>query len=899
MSGAGVPYLVLCVDDEELLLDLCRLFLERSGVLKVDTATSAVTALEILKEKEYDAIISDYEMPGMNGVEFLKKIRALDGLIPFIMFTGRGREEVVIDALNNGADFYLQKGGEPKSQFAELKSKVEYAIRQKQAENLLKQEREQLLSIFDSLEQIVYVTDPHTYEILYVNKNFQKFLRKEVIGKTCYEEFQNLKEPCSFCTNKEIIERKPLPCIWNYYNSYYDRHFSIVDRIINWPDGREVRLEVATDITEEKRTYEELNAAYEELASSENELKLQFQELMESREKLKESEERYRTVVENSQDIFYRSDAQGNLVMVSPSVLPIYGADSLDELLGKDIASVFYKNPSDREKFLQTLYEKGSVYNYEILLEKKDGTPIWISVNAHFYYDADGKTAGVEGNIRDITKIKMAVNALRESEELYRFLVDHIEDGVFIVQDDLLVYCNNTYAKMIGYEVEEILGTIMYDHISPETRDVLISKCYHASVPSVVLESSEIQLMHKDNVTKIPVLLSLSLGEYKGERACIGTVHHVEEICLRIEDSLRESRAILSSILKESPVPQFVIDTNHVVIHWNDALSAFSGISPDDIIGTNKHWRAFYPQPRPCIADLILDGKTDELEKWYGDKARPSSFIKDAWSSTDFFPNLGENGKWLHYTGALLRNVNGEVWGALETLEDITEQIMNEEGLQAAIKKLNLLSDITRHDILNTLTVLNGAVDIIRDECEEFEDRPILPYLVPVDKALDTIHRQILFTRDYQNLGIKAPLWQSLHELIEEEIVHILSPGVNFHQEETGYLIFADSMFGRVLANLVDNTLRHGGVVTRVNVSTQVKDEALHVFYSDNGKGIVDSLKERIFERGFGSHTGYGLFLIREILSITNISIRETGKPGEGAVFEMIIPSGFFKRDDN
>jgi len=168
-----------------------------------------------------------------------------------------------------------------------------------------------------------------------------------------------------------------------------------------------------------------------------------------------------------------------------------------------------------------------------------------------------------------------------------------------------------------------------------------------------------------------------------------------------------------------------------------------------------------------------------------------------------------------------------------------------------------------------------------------------------VDKALDTIHRQILFTRDYQNLGIKAPLWQSLHELIEEEIVHILSPGVNFHQEETGYLIFADSMFGRVLANLVDNTLRHGGVVTRVNVSTQVKDEALHVFYSDNGKGIVDSLKERIFERGFGSHTGYGLFLIREILSITNISIRETGKPGEGAVFEMIIPSGFFKRDDN
>ena len=891
MSGTSFPYQVLCVDDEEFLLDLCRIFLERSGTLKVDTAISAFDGLEKLKDKEYDTIISDYEMPGMNGIEFLKTIRASDKSIPFIMFTGRGREEVVIEALNNGADFYLQKGGDPKAQFAELKSKVDHAIKQKEAETLLREEREQLLSIFDSLDQMVYVSDPETYEILYVNKNLQNTLRKEVIGKICYEEFQNLKEPCEFCTNKEIIANNPLSSIWEHYNSNYDRHYSIVDRIIKWPDGREVRLEVATDITEVKRTMDELNAAYEEIASSENELKHQFNELIKSREKLKESEERYRSVVTNSQDVFYRSDARGNLIMVSPNLLTFYGIGSLNEVLGKNISETFYKNPEERVKLLEELQNKGSVSNYETLLLMKDGTEVWVSTNAHLYYDENGEFAGVEGNIRDITEIKKGVIALRESEELYKFLVDHIEDGVFIIQDGLLVYSNHTFARIIGYSLDEILGTVLYEYISPDNRDILISKCYHTKESSVVLKSYEIKLLHKDNVTNIPVLLSLRLGEYKGKIACIGTVHYSEEICAKIESSNREKRSILDAILKESPVPQFVIDTNHEIMYWNEALSVFSGISPGEVLGTSDHWRAFYPDARPCIADLLLDDKIDDLNTWYEGNAKPSPFIKDAWSSTDFFPYLGKHGKWLHFTGALLRDSKGEIWGALETLEDISEQKMNEEGLQSANKKLNLLSDTTRHDILNTLTVLNGAVDIIRDE---FPDKIISSYLQPVDKALDTIHRQILFTRDYQNLGVKAPLWHSLKALIEETIVHSLPSEIELYQENTDYSIFADAMFDRVFTNLVDNTIRHAGMVTRITISALEMNDSLYILYSDNGKGIEDLLKEKIFDRGFGSHTGYGLFLIREILSITQISIQEKGKQGEGAVFEMKIPSEFY-----
>ncbi len=128
---------VLYVDDEPGLLELSKLFLESEGSFAVDTLTSASEALIHLKTKRYDAIISDYQMPEIDGIGFLKQLRESGDTTPFIIFTGRGREEVVIEALNNGADFYLQKGGDPKSQFAELSNKIRYAVSRKKVEEAL------------------------------------------------------------------------------------------------------------------------------------------------------------------------------------------------------------------------------------------------------------------------------------------------------------------------------------------------------------------------------------------------------------------------------------------------------------------------------------------------------------------------------------------------------------------------------------------------------------------------------------------------------------------------------------------------------------------------------------------------------------------------------------------
>ena len=125
---------ILYVDDEEMFLEIAKDYLERSGDLAIDTANSVYRAMEMLERTSYDVVISDYQMPGLTGIDLLKYIRQKDDQIPFLLFTGRGREEVAIEALNNGADFYLQKDSHFRSQFVQLEHEIREAIRRRHAE---------------------------------------------------------------------------------------------------------------------------------------------------------------------------------------------------------------------------------------------------------------------------------------------------------------------------------------------------------------------------------------------------------------------------------------------------------------------------------------------------------------------------------------------------------------------------------------------------------------------------------------------------------------------------------------------------------------------------------------------------------------------------------------------
>ncbi len=150
----------------------------------------------------------------------------------------------------------------------------------------------------------------------------------------------------------------------------------------------------------------------------------------------------------------------------------------------------------------------------------------------------------------------------------------------------------------------------------------------------------------------------------------------------RVESALRKSEAKLGNILHGSPIPTFVIDYNHKVTHWNRALELYSGIKAEDIVGTDQHWKAFYSEKRPCMADLLVDERIDQIPQWYPGKYRASDLIEGAYESIDYFPRLGKDGKWLYFTAAPLKGSGERLIGAVETLQDITETKRAEERIK-------------------------------------------------------------------------------------------------------------------------------------------------------------------------------------------------------------------------
>jgi len=226
------------------------------------------------------------------------------------------------------------------------------------------------------------------------------------------------------------------------------------------------------------------------------------------------------------------------------------------------------------------------------------------------------------------------------------------------------------------------------------------------------------------------------------------------------------------------------------------------------------------------------------------------------------------------------------------TIEIALEKFRIEESLRQANRKLNLLSSITRHDILNTLTGLIGAVDLAKMTAK---DPSFIGHLEKESGLLDLIHRQIEFTRDYEDLGADAPVWQDVPAVIDATGRGVLPKGVTFESTVKNIQVFADPLFEKVIYNLIDNALRHGGNVTSIRFTAEDRGSFLSLVCEDNGIGIPANEKEKVFERGIGHNTGLGLFLVREILGITGSSIVENGIPGKGARFEIRIPSGMYR----
>ncbi|NLV27950.1 MAG: response regulator [Methanomicrobiales archaeon] len=199
---------VLYVDDEPALLEIGKLFLEKKGEITIHLAESAKNAITILQNLDVDVIISDYDMPDMNGIEFLKYIRRSGNQIPFIIFTGKGREEVVIEAIENGADSYIQKTGDPKTIFQNLRQKIDSVVRLKLAEKEIRRKSREWDGLFNSTERVTLVVNTNQ-KILSANRASTilfKSTEEQLLGKDFFPFFyQDDGKKSSF---KNVLESK-------------------------------------------------------------------------------------------------------------------------------------------------------------------------------------------------------------------------------------------------------------------------------------------------------------------------------------------------------------------------------------------------------------------------------------------------------------------------------------------------------------------------------------------------------------------------------------------------------------------------------------------------------------------------------------------------------------------
>ncbi|MDO9325857.1 MAG: PAS domain-containing sensor histidine kinase [Methanoregula sp.] len=227
-----------------------------------------------------------------------------------------------------------------------------------------------------------------------------------------------------------------------------------------------------------------------------------------------------------------------------------------------------------------------------------------------------------------------------------------------------------------------------------------------------------------------------------------------------------------------------------------------------------------------------------------------------------------------------------------ELKAEIQERKRFESAIQLANRKLNTLSSITRHDILNQITAIVMYLSLAE---EQVTDPTTRMHLQKIEQVTQLIQKQIRFTRDYQSIGSSTPRWQQVSVTVKEAITDLDLGGVAVETALVDLEVYTDSLLEKVFYNLVENALRHGEKVTKVRFYYKETSEKLTIFCEDNGVGIPTDAKERIFKREYYRNTGYGLFLASEILSITGLTIKETGEPGKGARFEIAIPIGVFR----
>jgi PAS domain S-box-containing protein len=589
------------------------------------------------------------------------------------------------------------------------------------------------------------------------------------------------------------------------------------------------------------------------------------------------SEARFDQLAEQSGTIVWEVDARGLYTFVSHVSEAVWGYRP-DELMGRrHFYDLHPESGSDSFKTAAfSIFErKEPFWNLENTVQAKDGHKVDVSTNGIPILNPDGTLLGYRGSDTDITERKKAEKEIVRTLSILESTMESTADGILVVdRKGGIVLFNVKFKEMWGI---------------PEA--IIVSKKDNDAIRFVIdqLKEPEIFIKTVRDLYNTPEKISFDLLELKDGRVferysqpqrigdfVSGRVWSFRDITERnrAEEGLAESEGKYRALTENTGDILFSMDMAGIFTYISPQVNKY-GFLVDEIIGKTIR-DVIHPEDITRVEnDLYRD-----LEK--GAQFHSTFRIFDKWGHVH----------WFDEKGTLRLDLSGKPVGIYGVLRDDSERRQAEDALGLANKKLNLMNNITRHDILNTITGIYGCVDMAK-ATHSSEERELL--LNDIKDLILIIQRQITFTREYQEVGVNRPQWQNVNDLIYKTLQNFEKSGLTFTTEFEKMEIFADPLLEKVFYNLVDNAIRYGVTITTISISHEISDKGLSLVFKDDGVGVEAGQKQEIFKRGVGKNTGMGLFLTAEILAITGIAIEEDGVFGKGARFEIRIPNGTWR----
>lgn len=877
MSSGSIN--VLHVDDEQDFTDLAAIYLQRANDrIGVESATSASEGLTALSQHDFDCIISDYDMPGQNGLEFLEAVRKTDSDLPFILFTGKGSEEVASEAIAAGVTDYLQKRSGTE-QYELLANRLTNAVAQyrssQQAANLERIRRmirdvNQELVRAETREEIEHhlcqtISDAEPYRFAWIGKHDPD---SQTITPTTSEGVEEgYLDTTQITTDEQPTGRGPTG------KAIRTREISVVQDIpenITFEPWREDALErgyqssAAIPIIHGDSLYGVLNVYADRTNAFDNEERDLLEELAddaahalyrrESRERL----ETYGRLVENLPVGVYRTtpEPHGEVINVNPALVEILNADSPEALEGSSVRK-FYRDPADRVALSDELQRTGLVVGKELKQETEDGEEIWISTTTIRTVEND--EVFFDGIVQDITERKEHERELERQEFLFSRVQDIADIGVweYDLRTEELTWSDGV-RHILGINDEHELtfeGAVEFYH--PDDREEI--KCaVNEAIEQGTGHDRELRIVRPDgSVRDVHVNGEVHTDESGNTAVLRGVLQDITERKER-ETQLQRYEYAYDSALSGIAIA----DLDGEVTEVNSAcLDMWGYDQTKDILGTavTEVWK--HPEKAAAVVDTI-----HETGSWVGDLQA----VRDDGST--FHAQCAAN----HLT-----DDEGEPIGLLASFIDISERKEHERKLQRQNEQLDEFASVLSHDLRNPLNVARGRLELAEQSCtsEHFE---------PIERAHERMESLI---EDLLTLAREGTV------VTDREPVDLLALandcwGTPAAADSTlvtdvdGTIQANETRLKQVVGNLFRNAIEHtDGAVT---VTIGELEDGFYV--ADDGPGISKDKREKVFEAGYSTSTdgtGFGLNIVKTICEAHGWEIRVTEGSEGGARFEI------------